>query len=300
MRISESFNPPARASSKPAASPPPSIESPERVTVTDLAGTVCANLYLGQYKTMTVGDLKREIQETTGIPINQQALSFDNNVIYRNDQLLSDIISGNRNIPSQIWLIKHAPDVVDAIEIVQKDGLALRELDEKNNKFVVIEAVQRDGHELQYASGELRADRDVVLAAVNNNPFALQYASDELRADRAVVLQAVKGHFRAFQHASASLRSNSLFVSEAQRIANAVQSLQEAYDELRADRAVVLQAVRQNGRALQFASEELRADRAVVLAAVRQNGSALQFASDELRGLRCSALYYGMLRLFEI
>ena len=159
MRISESFNPPARASSKPAASPPPSIESPERVTVTDLAGTVCANLYLGQYKTMTVGDLKRKIQETTGIPINQQALSFDNNVIYRDDRLLSDIISGDRNIPSQFSLIKHTLDVVGAIGIVQKDGLALGELDEKNNKFVVIEAVQRDGHALRHASDGLRGLR---------------------------------------------------------------------------------------------------------------------------------------------
>ena len=257
--------------------------------------------------------------------INQQALSFNNKVIYSDDRLLSDIISGDRNIPIQFSLIKHTLDVVGAIGIVQKDGLALGELDEKNNKFVVIEAVQRDGHALRHASVELRADRDVVLAAVNNNPFALQYASDELRADRAVVLQAVKGHLLAFQHASEALRSNSLFVSEANRIANAVQSLQFASEELRADRAVVLQAVRQNGLALQFASDELRADRDVVLVAVRQNGSALQFASDELRadrdvalvavrqngsalqfasdelrGLRCSALYYGMLRLFEI
>lgn len=35
-------------------------------------------------------------------------------------------------------------------------------------------------------------DREVVLAAVNENGYALQFASDELRADRDVVLAAVE------------------------------------------------------------------------------------------------------------
>ena len=41
--------------------------------------------------------------------------------------------------------------------------------------------------------------------------------------------------------------------------------------------------MRQNGRALEFASEDLRADRDVVLAAVRQNAYALKYASERLR-----------------
>ncbi len=36
--------------------------------------------------------------------------------------------------------------------------------------------------------------------------------------------------------------------------------------------------------ALEFASEELKADREVVLPAVRQNRTALMFTSEELRG----------------
>ena len=36
---------------------------------------------------------------------------------------------------------------------------------------------------LQYASEELRRDRDFMLAAVTQNGFALQYASKELRND---------------------------------------------------------------------------------------------------------------------
>ena len=91
--------------------------------------------------------------------INQQALSFNNKVIYSDDRLLSDIISGDRNIPIQFSLIKHTLDVVGAIGIVQKDGLALGELAKNHNKFVVIEAVQRDGHALRHASDGLRGLR---------------------------------------------------------------------------------------------------------------------------------------------
>jgi hypothetical protein len=38
------------------------------------------------------------------------------------------------------------------------------------------------------------------------------------------------------------------------------------------DRDVLMEAVRQNGRALRFASEELKPYREVVIEAVRQNG----------------------------
>ena len=61
---------------------------------------------------------------------------------------------------------------------------------------------------------------------------------------------------------------------------------QHASDELRADRTVVIEAVKQNGFALEYASDELRADRTVVIEAVKQNGFALEYASDELRADR--------------
>jgi hypothetical protein len=44
---------------------------------------------------------------------------------------------------------------------------------------------------LQYASDDLKADKEVVLAAVTQNGNALQYASEDLKADKEVVLAAV-------------------------------------------------------------------------------------------------------------
>lgn len=66
--------------------------------------------------------------------------------------------------------------------------------------------------------------------------------------------------------------------------------LQLAPDNLKADRGVVLAAVRRRGAALQHASPELQADREIVLAAVRENGYALKYASEVLRDDREAVL----------
>ena len=53
--------------------------------------------------------------------------------------------------------------------------------------------------------------------------------------------------------------------------------------EMRSDREVVYESVKQFGVTLAFVSDELRADRDIVLAAVQKHGLALKFASPELR-----------------
>ena len=59
--------------------------------------------------------------------------------------------------------------------------------------------------------------------------------------------------------------------------------LAEADDSLKADREVVLAAVKQNGGALRGAAKALQGDREIVLAAVMQDGDALELASEELQ-----------------
>ena len=60
----------------------------------------------------------------------------------------------------------------------------------------------KNGGILQYASEELRADREIVLAAVQDNGWALEYASDELRTDREIVLAAIQKDGRILKYAS--------------------------------------------------------------------------------------------------
>jgi len=93
---------------------------------------------------------------------------------------------------------------------------------------------------LEFASGNLKKDREVVLAAVAQNGYVLQSTSGNLKKDREVVLAAVAQNGYALEFASGNLKK---------------------------DREVVLAAVAQNGHALHYTSEDLKNDREVVMAA---------------------------------
>ena len=58
-------------------------------------------------------------------------------------------------------------------------------IDETSTKEEVLEAVKQDGYALEYASEELRGDREVVLAAVKQNGRALEQASFKLQFEMA-------------------------------------------------------------------------------------------------------------------
>jgi len=71
-------------------------------------------------------------------------------------------------------------------------------------------------------------------------------------------------------------------------VKNEGRALELASDALRSDREIVLAAVATDGwtSALQYASDAVRADRDIVLAALATHGDALQYASDALRADR--------------
>ena len=60
-------------------------------------------------------------------------------------------------------------------------------------------------------------------------------------------------------------------------------SLADADEKLKADKEVVLAAVKSNGYALEHASEKLKADKEVVLAALKQDADAFNFANKKLK-----------------
>ena len=67
-------------------------------------------------------------------------------------------------------------------------------------------AVQKKGAVLEYASENLRNDRELVMKTVQQNGFALEYASEELRNDRKIVKTAVQQYGDALQFASEDLK----------------------------------------------------------------------------------------------
>ena len=69
-------------------------------------------------------------------------------------------------------------------------------------------AVKHDWRQLQYASAELKDDREIVMEAVKQNGRALQFASAELQGDREFVMVAVKQNGNALVYASAALQGD--------------------------------------------------------------------------------------------
>ena len=154
----------------------------------------------------------------------------------------------------------------------------------KNNREVVMAAVGNDGLALEYASEELKNNIEVVMAAIGNNGRALTYASNQLKEDREVVMAAIGNNYWALEYASDELINNREVVMAA--VGKYGQGLQYASNELKNDRELMMAAVGNDGWALKYASVELKNNRELMMAAVGNNGRALTYASNQLKNDR--------------
>ncbi len=68
--------------------------------------------------------------------------------------------------------------------------LSIASMRRRNDKDIVLAAVNQNGHALKYASTELKNDKDIVLTAVNKAGYTLRYASTELQNDKKLILNA--------------------------------------------------------------------------------------------------------------
>ena len=102
------------------------------------------------------------------------------------------------------------------------------------------------------------------------------------------MLAAVRFDAALLRYASTELRADrEVVLAAVKKGRNAVRCLNYAATNLLDDRAIILAAVQQDARCLRHASTELRADREVILAAVKKRGSyavihASEFAAAEL------------------
>lgn len=76
----------------------------------------------------------------------------------------------------------------------------------KNNRDIVMYAVERYGCALAFAGEKLRDDREIVLTAVRQDGIALAFASLNLRADYRIVSEAVRQCEDAIEYASEDLK----------------------------------------------------------------------------------------------
>ena len=152
----------------------------------------------------------------------------------------------------------------------------------KNDKEVALTAVKKEGSSLAYASPQLKNDKQFVLTALQYFRSALNYASDELKNDKEIVLTAVQKGGCNLSYASDNLKKDREIVFTA--VKNHWEAIKYASEELKNDREIVFSALQQSrGYALKYASEELKNDRELVLEVVRRYRWPFKYASEELK-----------------
>lgn len=80
--------------------------------------------------------------------------------------------------------------------------------DLRDNKQIVLAAVKQNGCSIKFSSRRLRDDREIVLTAMRQDVRALMYVSDEPRNVYEIMLEAVKINGIAINYASYRLKRN--------------------------------------------------------------------------------------------
>ena len=202
------------------------------------------------------------------------------------------------------YMLKHLPeeyrndkDIV--LAAVEKYPYAFKYASKelRNDKNFVLAVLGKEGNAVEEVSESLRHDRDVAMAAVVNNGCSFIFLPEEFKADKEIALTAVRKNGSVLEYASSELQANKEVVLEA--VKNDGWALKYASPELQDDKEVVearrqhgmdwtykeavLEAVKQDGLALRYASPELKADKEVVFEAVKQKSWALEYASRKLQ-----------------
>ena len=151
---------------------------------------------------------------------------------------------------------------------------------------------------MEFFSPELRSNKDFVFKAIDicNDGTPLAYASESLQDDMEVVFRAIAapvtrgGPISLLKYASEKLRANRYIVLAAVRTWG--ENLEFASDDLRNDKDVAIAAVQSTKEAYKYLSEELRDDEVIAFTAAKSEGRwedgarVLQYASERLRDIK--------------
>ncbi len=161
--------------------------------------------------------------------------------------------------------------------------------DYKDDLESVLEIIEVTGKDFNWSKlpDSLRNNRDFFLKAIKKSPsYIINYASENLRNDKEFILEMIKNDSwlgSIFEHISEKFTNNKEFVLEAVRINGSILELDSFPNNLKNDKEVVIEAVKENPYILNNLPEIFRADKEIALEAVRQDGEALEFLSENLK-----------------
>ena len=174
------------------------------------------------------------------------------------------------------------------LELLKKDKLKIIKLF-KNfyyyNKFnyydiedFVLLAVKYDGLCLKYASNELKNNKLIVLAAINQTINSIIYASIELQEDKEIISAAIKKSASVYCLLTNNVKKDPNILFECIKkdptiIQHAFYSNQEFFD----DKNIALKLLNINGTYLSFVSNRLKHHTKILITAIRNNVLAYKY-----------------------
>eukprot|EP00931_Biecheleriopsis_adriatica_P101360 TRINITY_DN76513_c0_g1_i1.p1 TRINITY_DN76513_c0_g1~~TRINITY_DN76513_c0_g1_i1.p1 ORF type:complete len:518 (-),score=82.68 TRINITY_DN76513_c0_g1_i1:275-1828(-) len=281
--------------------------------ICSLSGPLCEVEADLQWKVI---QLKQEIQRITAIAEIAQSLIYESAVLHDDSRLESLQIPHD----AVVILLKRTDSQVDWLKKINDVGRALwsgssllstAPPEIREDPMVVLQAVARRASDFQYASDDLRGNRDIALAAINKAGMALIFAADELLDDQSIVDMAFRRGFRlrllphdvrsrlgdreniAFsavcyddheiQHVSNRLLANRCFAHKLLK-ASPRHWCNIAQDLLM--HTEIVEAALEFGFSLEGLPSSLRANPNVVLLTVQRKGMQLKYASKQLQANR--------------
>lgn len=173
--------------------------------INTLSGELCTiKVHVG----WTVGDVKRAVQDCTGILFREQRLVWQAAELL-DHQFLERSMFNSVGPALELTLLRRAPDSAEWMERISCSGpdiLKDAPVHVTADACVIAAAVARCGKALKFASVDLRSDRQLVEMAVKQNGRALQYASKDLCADRRIAFEAIKQNAEALRFVAPEIR----------------------------------------------------------------------------------------------
>lgn len=140
------------------------------------------------------------------------------------------------------------------------------------NKPFMEALVTKDASMFEFASGNLKRDKQFVLLAVNRDGDLLKFVSPELQADKEVVLIAVKWKAPALKYASAELKKDKQVLLAAFRVL-----------EMNNDKELFKLLINDHPGAIAYGTKEIQNDKEIGLVAVKKDAKLYFELGFELR-----------------
>lgn len=134
---------------------------------------------------------------------------------------------------------------------------------------------------MMYVSEQLKQDRELMLLAIQRDMSAFRFAPDTLRSDITFILEAVKINPYVFRYLDPSFKQIKEIVLEV--VQNKGWMLNDVDSHWRSDRDIVMAAIKNEPESFKFANTKFRSDKEIMLLGIKEWQPLIRFLDPELK-----------------